>query len=67
MIETETLKKKIKEKGLKLNYVSDYIGISRYTLKLKLEGKNEFKPSEIRVLCKLLDIKTSERDKIFFT
>ena len=67
MIKTEILKNKIKQKGLKFNYISDCIGISYYALNLKIEGKNEFKPSEIQILCKILDIKTSERDKIFFT
>lgn len=67
MTNTEEVKKIILEKGLKLQYVAQILGITRYSLSKKLENKNEFKASEITALCKLLCIASlKERDRLFF-
>lgn len=67
MINTELLKKRIDDKGLKLGYVAEQLGLSRYGLFLKLNGTNEFTISEAAKMCKILGIKASdEKEHIFF-
>lgn len=61
------LRKIIEEKGLKLKYVAEKLGLSYYGFLLKLTNKKEFKTSEVVVLCELLDIKSLNlREEIFF-
>lgn len=67
MTNSKVLKTKIKEKGLKLKFLSEKIGITYYSLALKISNKQEFKASEIQSLCELLDISNlKERENIFF-
>lgn len=67
MTNSEILKRKIKDKGLKLKFLSEKMGIAYYSLALKISNKQEFKASEIQSLCELLDISDlKEREKIFF-
>ncbi|MEY8356949.1 hypothetical protein AALB39_26895 [Lachnospiraceae bacterium 54-53] len=64
---TELLRDLIAKKGLKMKFVSDYLGLSAYGFQLKLENKQEFKTSEVSALCELLDIKSlKEKEDIFF-
>ncbi|WP_295245104.1 DUF739 family protein [Veillonella sp.] len=57
----------IQKKGLKLSFIANKLGITRYSLYNKLEGKTEFKASEIKVLIELLSLKAKDVIKIFFT
>jgi len=67
MTNTEILRNLIAEKGLKLKFVANYLGLSSYGLQLKLENKQEFKTSEVSALCELLNIKSlKEKEDIFF-
>ena len=67
MTDSEALKWLIKNKGLKLKYVAEYLGLSAYGFQLKVENKQEFKTSEISALCDLLNITNlEEKEKIFF-
>lgn len=67
MTNTIAVKKRISEKGLKLQYIAEMLGISRYSLSLKLENKNEFKTSEVTALCNVLEIKSlKEKEALFF-
>ena len=63
MTDTKRLRKIIKDKGLTLTYIARELGISRETLRNKIENITEFLPSEINKLCKILDI-VKIRDKI---
>ena len=67
MVNTERLRKIIKESGLKYQWLAKSMGLSRYGLSMKIDNKSDFKSSEIVMLCKLLKITSiEERDEIFF-
>ena len=66
MTDTKRLRKIIKDKGLTLTYIARELGISRETLRNKIENITEFLPSEINKLCKILDIvKKRDKNEIF--
>ena len=50
MTNTRLLRQRIKESGLKLQYIADYLGISRVTLTMKIENQSDFRQNEIRKL-----------------
>lgn len=67
MTDTKKLRQRIKESGLKLLYIAERLGISCYSLSLKLENKREFKSSEISALCIVLNINDlEEKEELFF-
>lgn len=64
---SEALRTLIKSKGLKMQYVAEYLGLSAYGFQLKVDNKQEFKTSEVSALCNLLNIsELSEKEQIFF-
>lgn len=68
MTNTKLLRKLIRERGLKLKYVAECLGLSSYGLVLKIENKCEFKTSEVMALCDLLSIKSlKQKEEIFFS
>lgn len=67
MTNSKELRKLIEEKGFKLKYVAEYLGLSAYGFNLKLNNKQEFKTSEVAALCELLGIVSLDvKEKIFF-
>lgn len=67
MTNTKLLNDAIGKSGLKKNYIAKAIGITPYCLAKKINNLNEFKLSEVNMLCELLKIKTlSEKERIFF-
>ena len=60
------LKQTIKEKGFRLDFVAKKLKLSTYRFSLKLNGKNEFKWSEIEKIVELLKLDEKEKKKIFF-
>lgn len=62
----DLLKETINKTGRTLTFVAQELGIERASLYNKLEGKTEFKISEIRKITDLLNLSTDERDSIFF-
>ena len=65
--DTVALKKLISDKGLKMKFVAEFLGLSYYGFQLKVENKQEFKTSEVAALCELLGINTlEEKEKLFF-
>lgn len=60
------LKEIIKEKGFRLDFIAKQLKLSTYGFSLKLNGKNEFKWSEIEKIVELLKLDEKERKKIFF-
>lgn len=67
MTNTELLKEFIDKSGLKLQFIAEALGISRYTLNNKIENRSQFKPGEMKTLCELLGIKSlSDKERIFF-
>lgn len=67
MVDTQLLEEKIKSSGRKKTYLAERLGISIQNLKLKIDGKSDFKTNEVGVLCQELGInRLSEKEKIFF-
>ena len=64
---TQLLRKKIKNSGLKISYIADVLEISRYQLYRKIENIRPFNQYEIEKICHLLNIKSvQEKESIFF-
>lgn len=66
-MKVKILKEIIREKGLRQDFLAKKLNLSQYGFSLKLNGKNEFKWSEIEKLISILNLNDSERDKIFFS
>jgi transcriptional regulator with XRE-family HTH domain len=65
---TIEVRRKIEEKGLKLNYIARKLGVTPYGLSLKLNNQNEFKSSEISIMCDILGITDlKEKESLFFS
>ncbi|WP_418203173.1 hypothetical protein [Anaerotignum faecicola] len=67
MTNSKLLREIIDEKGYKLKYIAEKLGLSPYGLQLKIDNKQEFKTSEVAVLCDILEITSLEKkEEIFF-
>ena len=67
MTNSKMLRDIIAESGLKLSHIAEKLNISSYCLSKKINNENEFKPSEILVLCNIMFIeKLEEKEAIFF-
>ena len=67
MTDTEVLKKKIADAGLKQGFIADKLGLSSYGFANKLNNVTEFKATEIQTLCEILKITSlKEKEAIFF-
>lgn len=68
MTNTEALKQKIKDQGLKQGYIADKLGLSAYGFANKVNNVSEFKATEISLLCDILNITSlKEKESIFFS
>lgn len=56
----------IYESGLKLEAIARKMEINRVSLWNKIQGRTEFKASEITSLSKILNLSAEQRDDIFF-
>ena len=67
MTNTELLREKINERGLKQGYIAEMLGLTSYGFAKKVNNDTEFKASEIKKLCDLLNITSlREKEAIFF-
>lgn len=66
MTNTIVLREKIRQSGLKYNYIAPCLKLTTTGLQRKIENDNEFKASEIKRLSDLLSLSPEERDAIFF-
>lgn len=66
MVNIQALKDSIKESGVTMAALSRKTGILRETLYNRLDGKGEFKASEISAISSVLRLTREERDSIFF-
>ena len=66
MINTEKLMDAITDSGIKLGYIAEQMGLSRSGLYKKLNGKTEFKGSEISKLSEILGMTGERVNAIFF-
>jgi predicted transcriptional regulator len=62
-----TLKMKIKEYGMSVSELSRRSGICRQTLYNRLNGKGEWKASEVIGISKALRLTKTERESIFLS
>lgn len=67
MTNSKKLRELIKNKGFKLKFIAEKLGLSAYGFQMKVENRSEFKTGEIAILCKLLNINSlKEKEEIFF-
>ena len=66
MIDFELLEKVIRDSGMTITAIAEKSNILRETLYNRLNGKGEFKASEIYSISKVLNFTNEERDAIFF-
>lgn len=67
MTNSDLLKQKIKESGLKIGFIVEKLDTSYGWFNKKLENEKDFTAAEIQMLCEILSITDlAERDRIFF-
>lgn len=66
MTDTKKLKYKIEESGYRMRFLAKVLGLSYQGFSLKVNGKNEFRASEIQTLCRYLQMTDKEMKDIFF-
>lgn len=67
MTDTKLLESLIQDKGITKTFIAKQLGITKQGLWLKIENKSQFKPSEIKELCKILGITSlKQKERIFF-
>lgn len=60
------LKDLINEKGLKLEYVAGKLGITRESMSAKINGRRDFRLSEVQMLKQILNLSANDILTIFF-
>lgn len=65
-IDTELLNSYIEKSGLKINYITEKLGISQTAFNKKRAGKTPFRGAEIYVLQDLCGISNEDSMKIFY-
>lgn len=66
MVNTNDLDIKIKESGLRIDFIIKKLGLSRTGFDKKRKGKTPFRVSEVYVLKDLLQLTDEEEIKIFY-
>ena len=66
MTDLRLLKKVVSDSGLPLSVIARKTNISRESLYNKINGKTEFKASEMSSLSSLLNLSDEMKNKIFF-
>ena len=67
MTDTGLLRKAISDSGIKISAIMEALSIKSYsTLRDKINNVRSFTASEITIICKLLNISTELRERIFF-
>lgn len=67
MTDSNALRERIKQSGMKYRYVAERVGITPYALQRKIDNESEFKVSEVDALADLLGLTLWEKDAIFFS
>ena len=66
LVNSELLEKYIANSGLKTSFICTQLGISRQAFDKKRKGRFAFRGAEMYVLCDLLRISDSDKQKIFY-
>ena len=64
---TQKLEQTIKEKGIRGPFLAEKLSISPQSFRNKLQGKTEFKPSEMNILAETLNLNETQFLDIFFS
>ena len=56
----------VKRAGFKNKDIAEAIGITASGYTLKISNKSDFRQSEIKTICDLLELTVEERDRVFF-
>ena len=67
MVNRKLLRERIDAKGIKIRFIADKLGISHQSMYDKVNGRTEFKESEIAILIDILDLSPEDVMLIFFT
>ena len=63
----EKLREAVKESGYKYSFLASKVGISKRVFSDRMQGRSQWKASEIYALSKELKLTPRQRDDIFFT
>jgi len=66
MTDSKALISLIKQSGLKMKYLAERLGLSKYGFHLKVHGKRSFNQFELITLCDILCIRDFETIKSIF-
>ena len=66
LVNLDLLRDYIRKSGLRISFICDRLGLSRESFRLKMNGTREFKVSEMKTLCDVLELAPDVRDAIFF-
>ena len=67
MTNSKLIRETIKERGLKIKYVAEKMGLSHYGLQKKMDNITEFKVSEVDAFCAAVGgLARDDMIKIFF-
>jgi len=66
MIDSMLLRDMIKESGLKYGHIASKLNLTTTGLQKKLDNRSEFKASEIKGICTVLNLSAEQRDNVFF-
>lgn len=66
MTNTDLLKQKIQEAGLKQSWLAEKLSISESSLSSKINGRRYFNQVEMNKIRDLLKLNNSDSEKIFF-
>ena len=67
MTDTKKLLEVIQNSGLKKSFIASKLGLTGAGFSLKVNNESDFRQSEIKKLCDLLNISSKQRDEIFFS
>lgn len=67
MTNTELLKESINNRGIKIKFIAEKLGITTTGLSKKMNNEIEFKATEIQIICDILNINDLKlKNRIFF-
>lgn len=66
MTNTKLLGEVIEDRGLKLGYIAEQLGLSSQGFRKKIKNESEFKVSEVASLKEILSLTEAEVQQIFF-
>lgn len=63
----EELKKAIEESGISITFIAEQLGVTRRTVYSKIDGRAEWKASEIVKMGEILHLSAKKRNEIFLS